>query len=117
MSKYRFGRKVFNLALTHGAGANASSAAATFNGLVHSVKIKTPTAVDGSATVDVKILDSDNDVIYSKTGLAANTTTIDKLTSDNRVALAGTQTVQAVFSANQTATDTTTAVTIVIDQG
>lgn len=116
-TKIRFQRRKVSLALVHGASATTASAAATLNGLLRQVIITTPAAVDGSATATVNILDSDSITIYTKSGVAVNTTSNNLLTGDLSVPLSGTQTVNVVFSAAQTATDTTTTVVLLIDQG
>ena len=75
------------------------------DGFLRAVKIKTPAAVDNTATVSVAVADSDGDSIYSKTGVAVNTTNIDTLTAANvpiSYPLADTYTITPTFSANQT---------------
>jgi hypothetical protein len=115
--KFRYGRPQFQMPLTHGASATTVTQAASINGLLTQIKVKAPAAVDGAATLTVNILDSDSDVVYTKASIAANATSITLLTSDLRVPLSGTQSVQIVFSAAQTATDTLTVVTLVVDRG
>lgn len=116
-TKIRFQRRTFALALTHGAGVTTASLAATLNGLLKQVIIKTPATVDGSATATINVLDSDSNIIYTKAAVAANTTSNNLLTGDLSVPLCGTQTVQVVFSANQTTTDSTTNVVLLVDMG
>jgi len=115
LGRYGIRRPKYSIALTHGAGANTATATDTQYGILREVIIKTPTTVDGSATVTVNILDSDGFTIYTKSGVAANTTSINLLTNDQRVPISGSYTVQVVFSANQTATDTTTVVVLLIE--
>lgn len=114
-SKQRIGRQKVSIALTHGAGVTQASSSAKLNGLLLQAIITTPAAVDGSATATIDILDSDNNVIYTKAGLTANTTTKD--TPATAVPLSGTETVRVTFSANQTATDSTTQVVLLVDRG
>src|SRR5438270_2849830 len=111
----RIKRPKYSLSLTHGAGANTVQATATLNGLLREAIIKTPAAVDGAATLTLNIIDSDSFTVYTKSGIAANTNSINLLTNDLRVPLSGSYTIQIVFSANQTATDTTTAVVLLIE--
>ena len=117
MNGLRIGRPKYSLALTHGASANTVTATDNHNGMLVEAIITTPAAVDGAATVTVNILDSDNNVVYTKGSLAANTTTKDLLAAGSQVPICGNYTVQVVFSANQTATDTTTTVVLLIDRG
>ena len=111
----RIKRPKYSLSLTHGASANTVSATATLNGLLREAIIKTPASVDGAATLTLNLIDVDNFTVYTKSAVAANTTSINLLTNDLRVPLSGAYTVQIVFSANQTATDTTTAVALLIE--
>jgi hypothetical protein len=114
MSSFHISRRNTPVPLTHGASATTNQVAAAYNGILLEVIIKTPTAVDAAATITVNILDSDNNIVYTKSGIAANTTSINLLTNDLRVPLSGTQSIQVVFSAAQTATDTVTNVTLLI---
>lgn len=113
----RFARLNRSLSLTHAAGANTVSTTADVNGLLHHAIIKAPAAVDGAATIALNIIDSDNVTIYSKSGIAAAATSNNLLPADARVPLSGTYTIQVVFSANQTVTDTVTQVILLIDKG
>lgn len=75
------------------------------NGILRGVKIKTPATVDNTATVGVTIADSDGDNVYSKTGVAVNTTNIEFQDSNHvqhSEPLADTYTITPTFSANQT---------------
>lgn len=117
MSKFRISRKKYSLSLTHGAAATTASTTADLNGVLSEIIIKTPAAVDAGATATVNIIDSDTNTIYTKATLAANATSINLLTNDLKVPICGTVTVQVVFSAAQTATDTVTVVTLLIDRG
>src|SRR5690242_807590 len=101
----RIKRPTYSLSLTHAAGANTVSATAILNGILREAIIKTPAAVDGAATLTLNLIDRDNYTVYTKSGIAANTTSINLLTNDLRVPLSGLYTVQIVFSVNQTATD------------
>jgi hypothetical protein len=111
----RIKRPKYSLALTHGAGANTVSATDTLNGILREAIIKTPVSVDGAATLTLNIIDVDSFTVYTKSAIAANTSSLNLLTNDLRVPLSGAYTIQIVFSANQTATDTTTAVVLVIE--
>lgn len=116
--KFRIRRYKQTLSLTAGAGANtASNTFVQINGILWEAVIITPAAVDGAATVTINIIDADNITVYTRAGLAANTTTKDLLTGDLRIPLCGLYTIQVVFSANQTATSTTTTAILLIDQG
>lgn len=118
MSIKRFGRLKFTLPLTHGASANTVTQNANYvNGLLRSAIVKAPASVDGSATLTLNILDVDSNIIYTKASIAANTTSINLLTQDLSVPIVGTYQVQIVFSANQTATDTSTGVVLIVDRG
>lgn len=116
-TKLRFRRPKKTVSLTHGASATTGTTSISENGLLREVIINAPATVDASATLTVNILDSDSNVIYAKTGIAAAATSINLLTNDLRVPLCGTETIQAVFSAAQTVTDTVTTVTLLVDQG
>lgn len=101
------------LSLTHGTGVTTvNNTNQKFNGELWQVNTITPAAVDGSATATINIIDADSCTVYTKGSLAANGKTADKLTSP--VLLSGLYTVQVVFSANQTATDSTTNVTLLV---
>jgi hypothetical protein len=115
VAKFRIQRPKFSLALAHGASATTKTASATINGILREVIIKTPASVDNTATMTLNIIDSDNFVVYTKSGVAANTNSINLLTNDQRVPLAGTQTIQIVFSAAQDTTDTTTMVVLLVE--
>lgn len=117
MSKFRIARNKYAIALTHGASATTATAAAAINGLLSEIIIVTPAAVDATATITVNIIDQDNVTVYTKSSIAANTTSVNLLANDAKVPLCGTQTVQIVFSAAQTVTDTTTSVICVVDRG
>lgn len=102
------------LNLTHGgAVTTVSNANQKLQGLLRMATILTPAAVDGSATATINILDSDGTTVYSKASLAANTKTKDLQTTP--IPLSGLYTVQVVFSAAQTATDSTTTVRLLIE--
>lgn len=116
-SKNRIGRPRYPLLLTHGASATTKSSSGDANGMLRQVIILAPAAVDASATFDIAVIDSDTNTIYSKTGLAAASKTLDLLTADTQVPLSGTYTVKVTFSAAQTATDTTTTVILLVDRG
>src|SRR5947207_3320845 len=93
----RIKRPKYSLPLTHGASANTVSATATLNGLLREAIIKTPASVDGSATVTLNIIDVDGYTVYTKSGIAVNTNSINLLTNDLRVPLSGSYTIQIVF--------------------
>lgn len=116
-SKHRFARPKHTLLLLHGASATAYRNSGDENGLLRQVIITAPAAVDSAATLDVSITDSDDNVIYSKTGLNAASTTIDLLADGSQVPLSGTYLVEVAFSAAQDTTDTTTVVVLLIDRG
>lgn len=101
------------LALTHGASVTtAQNTNVALNGLLDQINIMTPAAVDGSATATINIIDPDGITVYTKGSLAANTATKDLQTTP--IPLSGNYTIQVVFSANQTATDSTTKVTLLV---
>jgi len=77
----------------------------SLSGRLLGVKIKTPAAVDGAATVAVTIKDADGDTLYTKSGVAVNTTNFDLLTAANvpiSTPLADVISINPIFSANQT---------------
>lgn len=117
-SKYRVGRPTYSLTLAHGASATTvSTSDSNQNGILREVIITTAAAVDSTATTTVNILDADSNVVYTKSGVAVNTVSINLLTQDLSVPLSGTITVQVVFSAAQTSADRTTKVVLLVDRG
>lgn len=87
------------------------------NGILRGVKIKTPATVDSSATVGVTVADADGDNVYSKTGIAANTTNIEYVDANNaylQLPLSDTYVITPTFSANQT-TARDVIVTLLVD--
>ena len=116
-----------NLALTHGAGATTVSTPPTsntanpmplvLNGVLRQIFVFTPAAVDASATITVNLIDFDGTTVWTKGTIAANTISNTLLTQDLSVPLGGKYQIQVVFSAAQTATDTTTKVVLMIDEG
>jgi hypothetical protein len=117
MTKQRFGRNKFTLALVHGAAATTVSTTTALNGLLRQVIVKAPAAVDAGATLTINIIDSDLTTIYTKATIAANTTSNNLLTMDLSVPLSGAQRIEIVFTAAQTVTDTSTVVTLLTDRG
>ncbi len=115
INRYGIKRYAQTLSLTHGASVTTvSNTNQKFNGELWQVNSLTPAAVDGSATATVNIIDADGITVYTKASLAANTKTADKLTAP--IMLSGAYTVQVVFSANQTTTDSVTNVTLIVKQ-
>lgn len=115
----RVGRLPYNVILAYATNATTVSQTITqenLNGILREVIITTPGTVDSSATVTVNVLDADSNVVYAKTGVAANTTSINLLTQDLSVPLSGNITLQVVFSASQTA-NRTTKVVLLVDRG
>ena len=121
MSRFRIQR--FKAAVTVTPGTGVTTAAFTvgtlgdtaINGLLRQVNVQTPAAVDGSATMSVQLLDADGFKIYDNTATqAVNTKTPYLLT--NPVPLANIATVQVTFSAAQTATASTTNVSLLIER-
>jgi hypothetical protein len=120
MSKYRIQRLNTTVAVAHGAVAIFNSAATyAANGVLYAVKSKIASNTDASATYTVAIVDADGDVVYSKAGISGTAGTVyTQLTGDQRAGLAdGTFTIRITFSANQTATDNTVTVSLMIDRG
>lgn len=118
MSSYRVRKVVSTVALTHGASATtAASSAVAIYGILRHVKVIAPATVDASATLTVNLLDSGGDIVYAKPGVAAAARSINLLTQDLSVPLSGNYTVQVVFSAAQTVTDTSTSVELLVDRG
>lgn len=129
--RFRVVRQTTSLALTHGASVTTVSTAAAsataglpLNGLLQGLVMTTPSAVDGSATCTINLIDQDGNTVYTKGSLAVNTTTQINLTpnavaaaSAQAIPLSGNYQIQAVFSASQTATDSTTKVVLLIDEG
>ena len=109
-----------SLALTHGAGVTQSAAVSVaLNGLLEQVLFTTPASVDSAATVTVKLTDQDGYVVYSSAATAANTAVNDLLTTANAtykgaIPLSGTYTLQTTYSANQTATDSSTSAVLIV---
>jgi hypothetical protein len=96
-----------------------ASVTVPLNGILRGVKAKTPAAVDGSATVKVDVNDADGDNVYTKSGIAVNTTNKDYFdiqTAPNPLAVpvAGTYTIITTYSATQ-ATNRTTTVTLLME--
>lgn len=115
MPHYRIRRFTTSLVLAHGAGANTvTNSSLNLNGILKKIKVYSPASVDGSATLTITIKDADGDTLWSKASIAANTKDITLLTRDQEVPLTGLCSVTVLFSANQTATDTTTQVILVI---
>lgn len=111
--QYNVKRRQNALALAHGASATTAQAAGvSLNGELWQVNTLAPAAVDASATLTVNVIDADGITVYTKGSLAANSKTGDKLTAP--VALSGLYTIQVVFSAAQTATDTVTNVNLIV---
>ena len=114
---YTLKKYSFQLPIVHGGAVVNSGIKNTENiaGVLKKIKIITPATVDGSATVTINIKDSDGDVIWTKTGIAANTRSINLLTRDQEVPFVGIHSIQAVFSAVQDTTDSTTTVILIVD--
>lgn len=119
MSKFRIQRLDTTVAVAHAAQAIFNSAATyAANGVLYAVKSKLAALADGGATYTVSLVDKDGDVVFSKAGISGAAGTVyTQLTGDQRVALAdGTLTVRITFSANQTVTDNTVTVSLLIDR-
>lgn len=89
----------------------------SLSGRIMSVKIKTPAVVDNTATIAVLIKDVDGDTIYSKSGVAVNTTNVELKDSNNvplQIPVGGLVSINPTFSANQT-TPRNVIVTLLID--
>src|SRR2546421_11606467 len=115
ISRYGIKRYAQTLSLTHGASVTTvSNTSQKFNGELWQVNTLTPASVDSSATATINLIDADGCTVYTKGSLVANTKTADKLTAP--VMLSGAYTVQGVFSANQTTTDSVTNVTLIVKQ-
>lgn len=128
--RIRINRSKIPLTLIHGASAttvNTAAAGATtgipLNGILSGAVIVGPAAVDSTATVTVSLIDQDGNTAWSKAGLAAASTTQVLLTANatagtnQAVPLSGNYQVKVVYSAAQTATDSTTSTTLLIDTG
>ena len=119
MSKYRVNRVNTTVAVAHGAVAIFNSAATyPLNGLLYMIKSKIASNSDGAATYTVALVDTDGDVIYSKSGISGSAgTVVTQLTGDQRAALCDQAfTVRITFSANQTTTDNTVTVSVYTDR-
>jgi hypothetical protein len=119
MGKFRIQKLSTSVAVAHGATAIFNSASTyAANGILYAVKSKIASSSDASATYTVSIVDSDGDVVYSKAGISGTAgTVVTQLTGDQRAALADdTFTIRITFSANQTVTDNTVTVTLLIDR-
>ena len=89
------------------------------NGILRGVKAKSPAAVDSSATLKVDITDPDGDNVYTKSGIAVNTTNKDFFDTQTNpspmeVPVAGTYTITTTYSVAQ-ATNRTSVVTLLVD--
>lgn len=117
MSRYRIKRWKQTLTLAFATSSTVITATGVdLNGILWASNVKTPTAVDSTATVAVKLTDADGVDVFTRTGLAVNTNAQAILTGDTRVALSGVYTVTVTFSAAQTA-NRATDVTLLIDRG
>lgn len=119
MSKYRIQRLDTTVAVVHAAQAIFNSAGTyAVNGVLYAIKSKLAATADGGATYTVSLVDKDGDVVYSKAGIAgAAGTVVTQLTGDQRAAIAdGALVVRITFSANQTVTDNTATVTLLLDR-
>ncbi|HEX4775084.1 MAG TPA: hypothetical protein VH234_06225 [Candidatus Saccharimonadales bacterium] len=117
MSKFQIQRYQVAIAVAHGAVASFKVQNVPLNGILLGHKLKSSAAGDGTPTITLNLKDADGDAVYSKASLATNTTTITDLTADQAVALASNFTIEALFSANQTVTDQTVTVTLLIQRG
>lgn len=119
MSRFRAQRHDSTIAVAHGATAIFNSAnTVQANGILFAIKSKLTNLADASATYTVSLVDKDGDVVYSKAGLSGAAGTIyTQLTGDQRVLLGDNYTVRITFSANQTVTDNTVTVSLLIDRG
>lgn len=116
--KYRVGKTVTNVAVAHAAQSAFSTASVPINGILWLYKTKITANSDAAATFTLNLIDSDGDTVFSKSAISGTSgTTITNLTGDNRVALQGFYTVQIVFSANQTVTDNSATITLMMDKG
>lgn len=116
-NKFRVQKSVTAVPVVHAAQAIFSVANVPLNGVLWENKVKSSAATDGAATMTLNVIDADGDTVYTKAAIAGNTTTVTNLTADLRVPLNGLYTIQIVFSANQTVTDQTVTVTLLIDRG
>ena len=117
MSKYRIQKLKKTLTLDFAANSTVITATQLqLNGVLVSSTIKTPAAVDTSATVGIKLTDSDGVDVFTRTGAAVNTNVNTLLADATRVPLSGTYTLTVTFSAAQTA-NRATDVTLYIDRG
>lgn len=117
MAKFRIQK--FKQTITLDFAGNSTVITATgvpLNGILTATTIKTAATVDTSATTAVKLTDSDNVDVFSRTGLAVNTNTQALLADATRVPLSGLYTITVTFSAAQTA-NRATDVTLLIDRG
>lgn len=119
MGKFNIQR--FKAAMTIAHGASVTTADFTvnpeypLNGLLRQVNLQTPASVDGSATAKISLIDADGFTVYQTgTGVAANSKNIDLLTTP--IPLANIATIRVTFSANQTTTDSTTNVALLVER-
>lgn len=119
MSKFRVQKSVTVIVVAHAAQATFSTASVPLNGILWQHKVKIVSASDASATMTLNIIDADSDTVYTKAAISgsAGTVVTTPLTGDLRIPLSGLYTIQIVFSANQTATDNTVTVTLMVDRG
>ena len=114
--KFRVAKSVTAVPVVHAAQSTFSTANVTLNGVLWGFKVKSG-PVDAAATMTLNILGEDGETQYTKASIAGNTTAFTNLTGDTRVALSGIYTIQIVFSANQTVTDNTVTVSLLLDRG
>jgi preprotein translocase subunit SecD len=113
---HRMQNKPISVTLDTGVSATVANATTSLNGYLRGVKVRTPATVDSSATVTVIVIDGDGDTIFTKSAVAANTTTQDYLGTGSiplEMPVAGNYTVRATYSATQTANRTTTVILLV----
>lgn len=112
----RIKRPSYNITVAHGASVTTAQITDTLNGILREAVITPPAAVDGAATISFSLKDLDGNIVYTKSGLAANSgASINLLTNDLRVPLSGAYTLLITYSASQTATDSTTKVVLYVE--
>lgn len=117
MGKYRIRKYKKTLTLVVATHTTViTETAIELNGVLTATTVKTPAAVDSSATVGIKLTDADGVDVFSRTGLAVNTNAQALLADATRVPLSGAYTLTVTFSAAQS-TNRNTDVTLLIDKG
>ncbi len=112
----RIRRESVNVTVTSGAGVTTATFLNSLNGILREIIVTPPAAVDASATMTFTLVDLDGNIVYTKSGLAANSgASINLLTNDLRVPLSGKYTLTVTYSVAQPTTASTTKVVMYVE--